>query len=294
MVPLAIAAALFVNTTAARAPISTDWTRECYSQGARSGCVSGPSAAHRGPARPLILFLHGYGGAGEDDALGLEAIAKKSGALYAFAQGTTDSLGRQTWRDVDTSAAPKPLDDDTRFLEWLLARAGQHWSVDPKRISVAGWSLGAFMATQFACSSARPVAALISFEGSRMVDVFARCKPKQPVSVLLIHGDADAVIEYGGGRGGRGGRTGLKYAPITQLFELWSILDRCSGISASQDRVDLNAQIPGAETRRDRADKCPAGVSVELWTVEHGVHFPAWSEAAPALMGEFLLSHRSR
>jgi polyhydroxybutyrate depolymerase len=296
MISLAIAAALFLdaaaaNATAARATPNA-WTRECYSQGARTGCVNGPAEAHKGPPRPLILFLHGYGGKGEDDALGLEAVAKRSGALYAFAQGTPDTVGRQTWRDIDTSAAPEPLTEDTRFLEWLLTQFEQHWSVDSKRISVVGWSLGAFMANRFACAGTRPVASILNFEGSMMVEVFSRCKPLRPVSVLLIHGDADVVIDYGGGRGAR---TGLQYAAITNLFELWASLDHCSGaISPLQDRVDLNAEIPGDETRRDRADKCPAGVSVELWTVEHGAHYPAWSPGAPALLGEFLLSHRSR
>jgi|GEM_PF-2056015 len=293
---ISLAIALFANAAAANATLARtgpkDWTRECYSQGARMGCVSGPAEARTGPPRPLILFLHGYGGNGEDDALGLEAVAKKSGALYAFAQGTPDTVGRQTWRDIDTSAAPKPLTEDTRFIEWLLTQAEHHWSVESKRISVAGWSLGAFMANRFACAGTRPVASIINFEGSMMVDVFLRCKPSQPVSVLLIHGDADVTIEYGGGRGAR---TGLQYAAIPNVFELWAGLDHCSGaISPLQDRVDLNAEIPGAETRRDRADKCPAGVSVELWTVEHGPHFPAWSPGAPALLGEFLLSHKSR
>jgi len=262
---------------------------ECYTQGSRQGCVVAPRAARKGPTHALVLFLHGYGGSGDDDTLGLAGPAGTDGALYLYAQGVPDALGRRTWQDIDSSTSKAPSHADAQFLDWLLGQAEAHWSVDPKRISVAGWSLGGFMALQFACESTRAIASVVSYAGGIMADAAGRCAPVAPLSILLLHGDADDTIAYAGGLGAR---TGQRYQSAASVFDEWSHLVGCAGEPQHPgERLDLHAAVLGQETSRARADGCPEGVAVELWTVEGGGHHPDWTPTAPALVWSFLHQH---
>src|SRR4030088_489862 len=124
-----IALSAILATIAAPAAIE----ERCYSSGDRTGCVHGPAAARVGARRPLIVFLHGYGGDGRDDSLGLASAAEREGSLYAFAQGTRDSSGRKTWATIDAAAAGQsPKTDDVAFLDWLIGSIEADWRVDPR------------------------------------------------------------------------------------------------------------------------------------------------------------------
>ncbi len=262
---------------------------ECYTQGGRQGCVVAPASARKGPGRALVLFLHGYGGSGDDDTLGLAGPAAKDGALYLYAQGALDPLGRRTWQDIDSSTSTNPSHADAQFLDWLLGQVESHWSVDAKRIAVAGWSLGGFMALQFACESTRAIAAVVSYAGGIMADAGGRCAPVAPLSILLLHGDADDTIAY---QGGLGARTGMRYESAASVFDEWSHLVGCAGEPQHPtERLDLHAAAPGQETSRARADGCPEGIAVELWTVEGGGHHPDWTPTAPGVLWSFIHDH---
>src|SRR5262249_46282063 len=152
-------------------------------------------------------FLHAYGGDGRDDSLGVGSLAEREGFVYAFAQGTPDASGRRTWASVDPNGPPGSPDDVT-FLGWLLDRIGADWKVDSRRTFVIGWSLGGFAALRFACARADRIAGVMTYAGAMSVEDLP-CSPSHPLSVLLVHGDADRTVSFGGGRGSR---TGLVYA----------------------------------------------------------------------------------
>jgi polyhydroxybutyrate depolymerase len=263
----------------------------CYSSGDRTGCVHGPAAARAGARRPLIIFLHGYGGDGRDNTLGLAGAAERDGSLYAFAQGGPDSYGRKTWAAIDAAAAGQSLStDDVAFLDWLIGRIEADWRVDRKRVFVAGWSLGGFMALRFACERAQRVAGFASYAGG--VSTQADCRPTEPVSALVIHGDSDSTVSY---RGGTGARTGLRYQSAEAVFQRWAQLDGCKGsVEVLPGKLDLHAAIAGAETRKARIAGCVRGAGVELWTVEGGGHAPAMTAAGSAAIVRFLLAHPKR
>ena len=263
----------------------------CYSSGERSGCVHGPAAARAGARQPLIIFLHGYGGDGRDDTLGLAGAAEREGSLYAFAQGTPDSFGRKTWMAIDAAASGQsPLADDVAFLDWFIGRIEADWRIDPGRVFVAGWSLGGFMALRFACERAQRVAAFATYAGG--MSTLADCRPTEPVSALLIHGDSDSTVSY---RGGTGARTGLRYQSAEAVFQSWAQLDGCKGsFEVLPGKLDLHATIAGAETRRARIAGCARAAGVELWTVQGGGHAPAMTAAGSNAIVRFLLAHPKR
>jgi len=149
------------------------------------------------------------------------------------------------------------------------------------------------MAYRMACDHADTVAAIISVAGAMFKHPGA-CKPSHPVSVLEVHGTADDVIPYGGGR--------FQGSPVPGAEESasdWARFDGCArpptawpDLDVAADYPSQSTPLPGKETRVsiDR-NGCRAGTEVQLWTVVGGDHIPKFSkEFAPDLI-KFLLAH---
>lgn len=261
-------------------------SERCYTQGARTGCVRIPVSPPRIPA--LLIYLHGYGGNGRDDSLGLAAEAERAGFVYAFAQGSPDAGERLTWATIDASATGQlSATDDVAFLAWFVDSIRRDLKIAPGRVAIAGWSLGALMALRFACERPEKVAAVYSYAGSLATE-HVRCAPSKPVSVLLAHGAADEVIRYAGGKGSR---SGLVYAGARTVFETWAKLDGCTGAAESLGRIDLHETTPGAECVREEHRRCKEGSSVALWTLEGAGHRPAPTKSGVGEVLRFLQQH---
>lgn len=54
------------------------------------------------------------------------------------------------------------------------------------------------MAHRMACEHSDRIAAIATLSGVQIKDI-AKCKPKNPVSVLHMHGTSDVLIDYSGG-----------------------------------------------------------------------------------------------
>lgn len=271
-------------------PVTAGAARErCYAQGARTGCVRAPASLARDPA--LLVYLHGYGGDGRDDSLGLAAEAERAGFVYAFAQGSPDAGERLTWATIDASATGlTSATDDVAFLAWFVDNVRRDLKIAPGRVAIAGWSLGALMALRFACEQPEKVAAVYSYAGSLATE-HVRCAPSKPVSVLLAHGAADEVIRYAGGKGSR---SGLVYAGARTVFETWAKADGCTGTAESLGRIDLHETTPGAECVREEHRRCKDGSSVALWTLEGAGHRPAPTKSGAGEALRFLQQHLRR
>ena len=263
----------------------------CYEREGRVGCavVSGRPAPDG--RRPLILFLHGYGGDGREEQFGLAEEAERAGAVYAFAQGLPASTGGRSWPSIAALArkeAPTAAADDAAFLDWLIDRLAEEQGVDRDRVALVGWSQGGILALHHACRRDGRIAAVMTFAGALPLPI--QCAPRRPVSVLLVHGDADRSIDYAGGVSKR---TGLPYASAHATFEAWARADGCGGRpEAISAKLDLHRGIPFAESSRLQAKGCPRGTEVELWTIEGGGHEPALSREGKAAIARFLLEPR--
>jgi phospholipase/carboxylesterase len=169
--------------------------------------LDGPRLAPRsGPARQLVVFLHGYGADGNDlieighawQGLLPQAAFVAPHAPEPCAQAPT---GRQwfplTMRDPGerwigvTSAAPVL----NRFLDTELARHG----LPPGALALVGFSQGTMMALHVGLRRATAPAAIVGYSGVFVVPdavdpdaIKAEIRARPPV--LLIHGDSDDLI----------------------------------------------------------------------------------------------------
>ena len=169
--------------------------------------LDGPRIEPRsGPARQLVVFLHGYGADGND----LIEIGRAWQGMLPHAAFVSPHAprpcgqapsGREwfplTFRDpgerwTGVNAAAPALN---AFLDAELARR----QLPPQALALVGFSQGTMMALHVGLRRSVPPAAIVGYSGMLVVpenvdpDAFAaEIKVKPPV--LLIHGDQDELI----------------------------------------------------------------------------------------------------
>ena len=222
----------------------------------------------------LVVALHGWGGTSHriEAQLDLEDASESRGFLLALPEGVRDSGGRQFWNATPACCNADSRDvDDSGYLSSLIDEVARRYRVDPGRVYAVGASNGGFMAHRLACDHADQVAAVVSVAGAQALDP-AECRPSHGVSVLQIHGTADATIRYDGGSI----IPGQSYPSAEQTVGTWRELEHCSaGPGLLGVPLDGDPTLPGAETARvSWSTGCADASEVALWTVDGGGHGP--------------------
>jgi phospholipase/carboxylesterase len=172
-----------------------------------AGEIDGPRLAPKtGPARALVVFVHGYGADGND----LIEIGRAWQALLPQAAFVSPHapqpcgqapMGREwfplTFRNPDerwdgvNMAAPGLA----QFLDAELARH----QLPPSRLALVGFSQGTMMALHVGLRRAAAPAAIVGYSGmfvlkgdSDIEGYAPQVRARPPV--LLVHGDADELI----------------------------------------------------------------------------------------------------
>ena len=248
----------------------------------RPASLLAPDGHSRTKPLPLVLLLHGYGG----DAAAADWYFRLGGRIdedrfaLLLADGRTDENGARFWD-------PRPDSEDVSYLAGLVGEARGFLNLSG--VYVVGYSNGGFMAYAMACSGQIPdPRGVASLAGSSFEDP-ARCEAPRPISVLHIHGAADAVIAYAGYEGVPGlsaAEEGSKpeasddddgFPGAAELARRWAGIAGCD-LDAAETlaRIDIDQSLPGAETVPTRYRQgCSDGTAVELWTIEGGGHGPA-------------------
>lgn len=224
---------------------------------------------------PLIVLLHGYGAnAGAQDLyFGLSHEQTRLGYLLALPEGTLDSMNKQFWNatDVCCDFDHKNI-DDVAYIDAIIDDMSAQYHVDRHRVFLVGHSNGGFMSHRYACDRAERLAAFVSLAGDNYKDAASRCKPKEPVAMLQVHGDMDTAVPIMGGTDPGSGRS-LPSAVDTVGF--WAGIDGCQKtLDTSAPDLDLEQSLDGKDTSVGRFLGCTAGTAAELWTIRGGSHVP--------------------
>lgn len=253
-----------------------------------------PTSYDAATPMPLLLLLHGYSASGDiqEAYFQMQALAEARGFLYVHPDGTVNPIGEQFWNATPACCGFNSKVDDSQYLLDIITDVSNAYSVDPKRIYVMGHSNGGFMSYRMACDHADVVAAVASLAGATFADA-AACSPEQPVSVLQVHGTADATISYTGGE-----ILGNAYPGAIATAATWADYNGCTGGlgAAEATGVDFDQSVPGAETTQQYHEGCPTGVEVGVWTIDGGSHIPPINTAAApypltSAIVDFLLAH---
>ena len=237
---------------------------------------------------PLVVMLHGYTASGAEEELywNLTAVSDKETFLYAYPDGTVDTTGARFWNATDACCDLYNIPvDDVAYVNAIIDDVQGKYNVDPKRIFVIGHSNGGFMSHRIACDAPRE-AAIVSLAGAQWEDA-TKCQPAGPVSVLEIHGDADAVIAYNGGN-----ILGKAFPSATTTVGDWATKNGCtSALTDTGMTLDIDSLLPGAETTVSSYVGCKPGGAVELWTIKGGSHVPTLQPTWGEMLYGFLAAH---
>lgn len=214
-----------------------------------------PGSEDAGPV-PLVLALHGSGNSAESlvDSSELDQAADAGGFIVAY----PEALGL-LWNAgfCCTSGRGDPA-TDLRFLDQLITDVASVRGIDESRVYAVGVSAGGIMAYRLACDLSGRIAGVGAIAATMDLD---DCHPTRPVSVIAIHGTADAVVPYQGGRI-LGGAT-RPAPPATAVAEQWATLDGCP----TGPVADVRGPVSVAAWTG-----CTGGTRVQLVTVDGGGH----------------------
>lgn len=170
----------------------------------------------RTPA-PLVLAFHGGGNTGPQmEALtGLSKLADSAGFLVAYPTATGP---HRYW---NTAARPDARNaDDAAFVDDLMKDLVAGGCVDRRRISAVGLSNGGGLAARLGCEQPGYFAAIVVVAGT--YGSLPGCRPPGPVSMLEIHGTADASVPY------NGSPENDRRGSVARWMSLWARRDGCS------------------------------------------------------------------
>ncbi len=239
---------------------------------------------------PLVVLLHGYGATGaiQNGYFGLTPVADTANFLLAFPDGKIDGAGKAFWNATDSCCnfAQDPV-DDVAYLNAVVDDMQGQYNVDPKRIYFIGHSNGGFMTYRMACESGSRIAGVVVLAGAMWLDT-TKCPAKDKVPVLHVHGDMDMTIAYSGIATAMGPLKPFPGAKVS--VGDWATIDGCGALTATAETRDLLSGPP-AETAISRAT-CPAGLGVELWTIQGADHVPpfatpTWPDAITTWLFQF-------
>jgi polyhydroxybutyrate depolymerase len=215
------------------------------------------------------------------DKTHFDEIADARGWIVAYPEGTSSS-----WNAGACCGGARFTGvDDVGFARALITAIEGEWCVDPKRVHVAGFSNGGFMAHRLACELSDVVASIGVVAGEVGVPV---CAPKRAVPIAQAHGTLDPLVPYGG-------NPVLGYPSTMETMNGWAARDGC-GMSP----VPL-ATVGDATCIRWPG--CAKGADVELCTIANGVHDwfgggTDWTDAGPpagfvasTFIADFLYKH---
>ncbi len=269
-----------------------DVEREPPPLAAASTRVHVPLAAP-GERLPLLVFLHGLGGSGQEltTSLRLTEMAEAFGFAFIAPEGVLDHSGRRFWNANDTCCNFDDLEvDHVAALERWIREATAHQRVDPARVYLVGFSNGGFMAYRAACELGRLLSGIFSIAGAGLGNASA-CRPDKPLSVVQIHGDRDAIVKFDGGHLFADTRR-PRYPSAEKSLKYWATFDGCTGEPAPLQKLDLDPRTPGAETLVSGYPNC-GGRRVELWRIAGGDHASGLSRYSLKAILDFVAADRA-
>ncbi len=248
-----------------------------------------PVTLTEGKQYPLVVVLHGYGANGfaQSAYFGTNMLPATDAALVIAPDGTVDDSGKQFWNaDAACCDFNNKRPDDVAYIGGLIDAVLDTWPVDPEQVYVVGHSNGGFMSYRMACERADVIAAIAPLAGLAASDA-TKCNPSRTVNVLHMHGTTDATVPYGP-------TSAVGTIGAIGSVSQWAQKNGCGTTRTAQGDVDLETNLPGAETHRSTTTGCPADGAVDLWAIEGGGHIPIFNSAfVPGLMQWFTDHRRS-
>lgn len=239
-----------------------------------------PPGLNNRQAVPLVFVFHGFTGNANEfrSATGFDAISNANGFIAVYPNGTGASNALSWNAGSCCGYADQNGINEPAFVRAILADVETLASVDNKRIYATGHSNGGFLAYALACEMSDTFAAVAPVAGLLL---YYPCQPKQPVSLMHIHGLADTVVPFQQSR--LDYTTGQAFSPVKDSVTAWAKLDKCADAGPAEKNGILSHTPYTA---------CPPGIAVELDTLDGVEHvWPSPFIPVSQMIWDFFAAH---
>ena len=158
-----------------------------------------PKGYKAGTPTPVVLALHCFGGNMENFASStkIEEVADQEGFICVIPNGFPNNM--RGWNSGFLTVGGSK--DDVGLVTTILDKVEKEFTTDKKRTFVFGHSNGAMMAYYLGGLMSDRFAAVAGIAGTigipkASLPIKAVPEPKNPISVLMIHGQKDKMVAY--------------------------------------------------------------------------------------------------
>jgi polyhydroxybutyrate depolymerase len=218
-----------------------------------------PTSAATTTAPALLIVLHYKGGNAEDMAAltQVQLLVRDFGVWVVLPEAVLGGWNNDPSNDTGV--------DDIGYLSRLIDSSISRFGVNKRRIYLAGYSAGGFMALRYACEQPTRVAAVASVAAALSVQQNARCNPAAATPIAMINGTGDSRVRYDTDT------VGMMTVPATA--RRWAQINGCPTGPLHSLLPDL---APRDKTRveMDQWKTCGASGTgeVRLYTIDSGGH----------------------
>ncbi|HUP88418.1 MAG TPA: PHB depolymerase family esterase [Longimicrobiales bacterium] len=222
-----------------------------------------PRTYNSSKAAPLVISLHAAGlwHAAQMEMSGWNDLADKRGFIVVYPSAV--QTGISVW---NVNEDPGPA-GDVRFIAELIDSLKLKYNVDSTRIYANGMSNGGGMSFVLSCALSDRIAA-VGLVGSAQTLRWDWCRDTKPVPVIAIHGTADPVVPYGGGRSWISPRN---FPGIVGWMKSWAQRNGCD--------VQAKSSVVTNDVVKHAYPHCRNDAEVVLYEVKGGGH--TWPGGEP-------------
>jgi polyhydroxybutyrate depolymerase len=219
--------------------------------------------SYNGKSTSLILAFHGGMGNAEQMSkdYDLKQKSDKEGFIVAFPNGASrfPSGKFATWNAGNCCGnAVKNQSDDVKFVKAIIKDIKLKANI--KKIYAIGMSNGGMFSYRLACEMSDTFSAIVAVSGTNNFD---KCNPKNPISIMHIHGLEDKHVLFYGGCG-PDCKAETEFVSVPDTISSWVKRNNCNKES---QRVFKNEG-----TYCDLYTGCDYNVQVKLCVVKNGGH----------------------
>lgn len=217
-----------------------------------------PAGAEPSPLG-AIVYLHGYQGSPEDTMgfAALRGVADRLGVALIAPAGLEKS-----W---SLPGALRQRRDDIAFVRAVVTDAVARFGVDPARVMVSGFSVGASMVWYVACAEGQHYAGYAPVAGSFWEPYVADCATPL-AEIHHVHGRADTTVPMAGRK--------LSFATQGDTLHAFALLRRFSGCGDGLEGEEVMGDLTCARQ--------VCGGAIQELCLHSGAHSvrPEWIERA--------------
>lgn len=223
---------------------------------------------------PLVIVLHGGGKRDGDETAEMTGFAKMTDRekfIAVFPNGIKSKWhdGRLPKRKQETYL--ENSENDITFIKDLVAYMVKYEQVDASRVYLTGISNGGMMTMRMACEASELFAAVAPVIAGMPVEIVESCKPKAPVSFLLMNGTEDPMVPWQGGEVHAFFKDRGKVLSGEETFNFWREKNACLK-KADTDETLANKNTDDKSVITRKTYSCPNNINMEFHVVRGGGH----------------------